>query len=171
MQFLGILDYAWRKGSYEVIQTAKKLKQDQQQNWNFMETTYLKSHLVNCIGYYQHVLLELESGLDFELQSCYGLIYDDGKYLLSSWSWKKNERGKNIHFFPYLDEVKSNGKTNEDSEQMKKKLLFKCLMYMGDLSRYHLEFLNESEETDVYRKLSKRYYHQSLAIGEEHALI
>lgn len=135
-----------------------------------METTYIKSHLVNCIGYYQHVLLELESGLDFELQSCYGLIYDDGKYLLSSWSWKKNERGKNIHFFPYLDEVKSNGKTNEDSEQMKKKLLFKCLMYMGDLSRYHLEFLNESEETDVYRKLSKRYYHQSLAIGEKHAL-
>ena len=45
-----------------------------------METTYIKSHLVNCIGYYQHVLLELESGLDFELQSCYGLIYDDGKY-------------------------------------------------------------------------------------------
>ena len=44
-----------------------------------METTYIKSHLVNCIGYYQHVLLELESGLDFELQSCYGLIYDDGK--------------------------------------------------------------------------------------------
>ena len=84
VNILGILDYAWRKGSYEVIQTARKLKQDQQQNWNFMETTYLKSHLVNCIGYYQHVLLELESGLDFELQSCYGLIYDDGKYLLSS---------------------------------------------------------------------------------------
>ena len=36
---------------------------------------------------------------------------------------KKKERGKNIHFFPYLDEVKSNGKTNEDSEQMKMKLL------------------------------------------------
>ena len=70
-----------------------------------METTYIKSHLVNCIGYYQHVLLELESGLDFELQSCYGLIYDDGKKSLFFLMLKNTGKNHVFTFFPEIDWV------------------------------------------------------------------
>ena len=42
------------------------------------------------------------------------------------------------------------------------------MMFMGDLSRYHLEFITEAEETEIYRKLAKRYYHQSLAIDSSY---
>ena len=73
-QHSGILDYAWRKGSYEIIQHARKLKINQ--TWNNLETAYMKSHLINCMGHYQHLLLDLESGLDFENHSSYGLIYE-----------------------------------------------------------------------------------------------
>ena len=135
-QHSGILDYAWRKSSYEVVQTARKIKNGK--SWSQVELTYVKCHLVNCFGHYQHLLLEFQAGLDFEVQSSYGILQDcDGKK-------EKKEMAPND------------------------KLIFKCLMFMGDLSRYHLEFLDEPEQNEVYRKLAKRYYHQSLAVDSSH---
>ena len=138
-QHSGILDYAWRKGSYEVVQTARKIKNGQ--SWSQVELTYVKSHLVNCFGHYQHLLLEFQAGLDFEVQGSYGIFQDDD-----------GNREK-----------KENAKASSND-----KLIFKCLMFMGDLSRYHLEFLDEPEQNEVYRKLAKRYYHQSLAVDSSH---
>ena len=47
------------------------------------------------------------------------------------------------------------------------KAIFKCLMYMGDLTRYQLE-LSSNEETETLTKIAKKYYLESLSVDPSH---
>ena len=68
----GALDIAWRKGSYEVVHLCRKLRR--KQDWTSNEAAFVKSHLLQCFGFYQFLLLSLRAGLDFDHQVSYGLI-------------------------------------------------------------------------------------------------
>ena len=48
---------------------------------------------------------------------------------------------------------------------MKEKVLFKCLMYMGDLTRYQLEFVS-AEESQNLAKIAKKYYLEALSVDQ-----
>ena len=49
----------------------------------------------------------------------------------------------------------------------KTKAIFKCLMYMGDLTRYQLEFVSV-EEGESLAKIAKRYYLEALSVDPSH---
>ena len=127
----GALDFAWRKGSYEVFHLAKKAKKGQ--NWSQLETAYVKSHLIQSFGYFQNILFVLGSGPDFEHQSDFGFL--------------------------------SEAKKGQNLSKNLKKATFKCLVFMGDLTRYQLEF-NEDKETTT--KLSKKYYQMAISVDPDH---
>ena len=128
----GALDFAWRKGSYEVLHLAKKLKKGP--NWSQLEATYVKSHLIQSFGYFQNIVFLLGSGPDFEHQNDFGFLSEDKP--------KSQNTSKNL-----------------------KKATFKCLMFMGDLTRYQLEFNEDKESTT---KLSKKYYQMAISVDPDH---
>lgn len=70
---LGILDLSWRKGSYEVLQIARRLKKDQ--DWSEIESAFIQSHLDSCCGFYHQLLMSFQSSLDFaNLRAPYGFL-------------------------------------------------------------------------------------------------
>ena len=68
----GALDISWRKASYEVLHVSKSLRKSQ--NWSNSEIAYVKSHLKQSFGFYQHLVLSLQSGLDFDHEITYGYV-------------------------------------------------------------------------------------------------
>lgn len=125
----GPLDISWRKGSYEVLGLAKKLKK---YSWNSTEVTLIRGHLIQSVGFYQNLMLKLESGLDFQHENSYGFLHEESK--------DEKKRGN------------------------KKKAIVKCLMFLGDLSRYQLEYADNDESKEFHSKMAKKYYLQCLSL-------
>ena len=103
------------------------------QNWSLSETAYIRSHLQQSFGFYQYLILSLKTGLDFDHELVYGYLSEDSR---------------------------SSNELKQSS--WKKKVVFKCLMYMGDLTRYQLEFVSEEEKQSL-AKIAKKYYLEALS--------
>ena len=50
-------------------------------------------------------------------------------------------------------------------QSWKEKVIFKCLMYMGDLTRYQLEFVSVEEGQNL-AKIAKKYYLEALSVDQ-----
>lgn len=129
----GPLDISWRKASYEVLGLAKKIKK--YSAWTPMEIALIRSHLVQSLGFYQNLLLKLETGLDFQHENSYGFLSQSA----SSDSEKPSRNKKN-------------------------RAVVKCLMFMGDLSRYQIEYADNAETKEIQSKIAKKYYLQCLSL-------
>uniref|UniRef100_A0A452UVZ4 Nonsense-mediated mRNA decay factor n=1 Tax=Ursus maritimus TaxID=29073 RepID=A0A452UVZ4_URSMA len=142
LMFLHPVDYGrkaeellWRKVYYEVIQLIKTNKKHIHSR-STLECAY-RTHLVAGIGFYQHLLLYIQSHYQLELQCCIDWTHVTDPLI----GCKKP--------------VSASGK-EMDWAQM---ACHRCLMYLGDLSRYQNELAGVDTEL-----LAERFYYQALSV-------
>ncbi|XP_019066150.1 protein SMG5 isoform X5 [Fukomys damarensis] len=143
--FLHPVDYGrkaeellWRKVYYEVIQLIKTNKKHIHSR-STLECAY-RTHLVAGIGFYQHLLLYIQSHYQLELQCCIDWTHVTDPLI----GCKKP--------------VSASGK-EMDWAQM---ACHRCLVYLGDLSRYQNELAGVDTEL-----LAERFYHQALSVAPQ----
>uniref|UniRef100_S4R5J5 Nonsense-mediated mRNA decay factor n=1 Tax=Petromyzon marinus TaxID=7757 RepID=S4R5J5_PETMA len=143
LMFLHPVDYGrkaeellWRKVYYEVIH-AVKANRKQLQTRGSMECAY-RTHLVAGVGFYQHLLLTLQSHYQLELQACI------------DWT----------HVVDTLSAVKKPAVVSSRALEWARMACHHCLIYLGDLARYQ----NELGVIDTHH-LSERFYLQALAVA------
>lgn len=145
----------WRKGFYEVISTAKKLKK---KDFTSQEIYCIQAHIyagksiipnlvlvfeyirITGIGYYHHTLLKLNLQFHASLHNkidCELILNDTNNHTENSLELKEWTR-QSIH---------------------------QCLIYLGDLSRYKLELKPNSDPT-----IAQRYYLQAAAFRPEYGM-
>lgn len=118
-----IEEFLWRKGYYDVISTAKKLKKKEYTN---DEISLIESHINSGIGFYHHLVSKLQCELDVDV--------------------------KNYIDFPMIHEhKKETGDVNPECVQWAKEAIYQCLVYLGDLNRYKLEIYPNWEPTLAIR--------------------
>ncbi|CAH2008543.1 unnamed protein product [Acanthoscelides obtectus] len=100
----------WRKGFYDVISTAKKLKKKEFQP---EEVLCIESHINAGIGYYNHMMMKLQYEFDLVL--------------------------KNVVDFHILCEMKKDADIKLEATEWAKQSIHQCLIYLGDLNRYKLD--------------------------------
>ncbi|XP_021922099.1 protein SMG5 isoform X2 [Zootermopsis nevadensis] len=128
----------WRKGYYDVVTTAKRLRKNN--TWSPQEVAHMQSHLAAGVGHYHHLLFRLQ--IEFKLD-LYGLV--DFPLILYDEGLKK-------------DKASSSSKALESNcVDWAKQAVHRCLVYLGDLSRYFLD-LHPHWDTG----LAVRYYLQAL---------
>ncbi|XP_068819505.1 nonsense-mediated mRNA decay factor SMG5 isoform X4 [Capricornis sumatraensis] len=145
LMFLHPVDYGrkaeellWRKVYYEVIQLIKTNKKHIHSR-STLECAY-RTHLVAGIGFYQHLLLYIQSHYQLELQCCIDWTHVTDPLI----GCKKP--------------VSASGK-EMDWAQM---ACHRCLVYLGDLSRYQNELAGVDTEL-----LAERFYHQALSVAPQ----
>ncbi|XP_025853088.1 nonsense-mediated mRNA decay factor SMG5 isoform X3 [Vulpes vulpes] len=145
LMFLHPVDYGrkaeellWRKVYYEVIQLIKTNKKHIHSR-STLECAY-RTHLVAGIGFYQHLLLYIQSHYQLELQCCIDWTHVTDPLI----GCKKP--------------VSASGK-EMDWAQM---ACHRCLMYLGDLSRYQNELAGVDTEL-----LAERFYYQALSVAPQ----
>ncbi|XP_050022388.1 nonsense-mediated mRNA decay factor SMG5 [Alexandromys fortis] len=143
--FLHPVDYGrkaeellWRKVYYEVIQLIKTNKKHIHSR-STLECAY-RTHLVAGIGFYQHLLLYIQSHYQLELQCCIDWTHVTDPLI----GCKKP--------------VSASGK-EMDWAQM---ACHRCLVYLGDLSRYQNELAGVDTEL-----LAERFYYQALSVAPQ----
>ncbi|XP_076260182.1 smg5 nonsense mediated mRNA decay factor [Rhynchophorus ferrugineus] len=114
----------WRKGFYEVVSTAKKLKKNE---YSEIEIAYLKSHLDSGVGFYHHMLSKLQWQYKIELRN----IVDCDLMFESSC-----DIGSDI---------------SKETMEWAKQSVHQCLIYLGDLCRYKLEIQPNKSATLAIR--------------------
>ncbi|XP_066994080.2 nonsense-mediated mRNA decay factor SMG5 [Anabrus simplex] len=132
----------WRKGYYEVVTTAKRLRKNNA--WNPVEVAYMQNHLSAGVGHYHHLVFRLQIEFKLDLRGVIDfplLVNDDG--LL---------KGK----------TSSRRSTDPACVEWAREALHRCLVYLGDLSRYFLD-LHPRWDTG----LPLRYYLQALNMNSE----
>lgn len=137
----------WRKGYYDVVSSAKRLKKGP--SWKPIESCHLRAHLQSGIGHYHHLLMRLQ--LDFKLD-LRGIIdfpiistgdgLKKGKSSVSSSS--SSSSGKDVSL-------------ESGALEWANVAVHRCLIYLGDLSRYLADLGLGS-----FKELSSRYYYQAL---------
>ncbi|XP_051849755.1 nonsense-mediated mRNA decay factor SMG5 isoform X1 [Antechinus flavipes] len=145
LMFLHPVDYGrkaeellWRKVYYEVIQLIKTNKKHIHSR-STLECAY-RTHLVAGIGFYQHLLLYIQSHYQLELQCCIDWTHVTDPLI----GCKKP--------------VSASGK-EMDWAQM---ACHRCLVYLGDLSRYQNELAGVDTE-----QLAERFYYQALSVAPQ----
>ncbi|XP_034865697.1 protein SMG5 isoform X1 [Mirounga leonina] len=145
LMFLHPVDYGrkaeellWRKVYYEVIQLIKTNKKHIHSR-STLECAY-RTHLVAGIGFYQHLLLYIQSHYQLELQCCI------------DWTHVTDP------LIGCRKPVSASGK-EMDWAQM---ACHRCLMYLGDLSRYQNELAGVDTEL-----LAERFYYQALSVAPQ----
>ncbi|EDL15301.1 mCG8836, isoform CRA_b [Mus musculus] len=145
LMFLHPVDYGrkaeellWRKVYYEVIQLIKTNKKHIHSR-STLECAY-RTHLVAGIGFYQHLLLYIQSHYQLELQCCIDWTHVTDPLM----GFKKP--------------VSASGK-EMDWAQM---ACHRCLVYLGDLSRYQNELAGVDTEL-----LAERFYYQALSVAPQ----
>ncbi|XP_053464278.1 nonsense-mediated mRNA decay factor SMG5 isoform X1 [Nycticebus coucang] len=145
LMFLHPVDYGrkaeellWRKVYYEVIQLIKTNKKHVHSR-STLECAY-RTHLVAGIGFYQHLLLYIQSHYQLELQCCIDWTHVTDPLI----GCKKP--------------VSASGK-EMDWAQM---ACHRCLVYLGDLSRYQNELAGVDTEL-----LAERFYYQALSVAPQ----
>ncbi|KAG8432059.1 hypothetical protein GDO86_019524 [Hymenochirus boettgeri] len=125
----------WRKVYYEVIQLIKTNKKHIHSR-SALECAY-RTHLIAGVGFYQHLLLYIQSHYQLELQGCIDWTHVTDPLI----GFKK----------PVSASAKE-----MDWAQMAS---HRCLVYLGDLARYQ----NELAVVDT-EKLAERFYYQALMV-------
>ncbi|XP_063235074.1 nonsense-mediated mRNA decay factor SMG5 [Bacillus rossius redtenbacheri] len=128
----------WKKGYYDVVTTAKNFRREQ--NWSDTEVSHIKNHLLAGVGHYHHLLFRLQTEFRLDLE---GLV--DFPLFVNTGGLP---RGKS-----------SSHKKTQDSLYVEwaKEAAHRCLIYLGDLSRYLLD-LRVTWDSGV----AQRYYLQAL---------
>ncbi|XP_057690572.1 nonsense-mediated mRNA decay factor SMG5 [Corythoichthys intestinalis] len=142
LMFLHPVDYGrkaeellWRKVYYEVIQVIKTNKKHIHSR-SVLECAY-RTHLIAGVGFYQHLLLYIQSHYQLELQDCI------------DWTHVTD---------PLIGRKKAVSASPKEMEcaQM---ACHRCLVYLGDLARYQNELAGVEAEN-----LAERFYHQALSV-------
>jgi protein SMG5 len=111
----------WRKGYYDVVSTAKKLKK---KDYTPDEICNLQTHINAGIGFYHHMISKLQG--EFNLNLNYVVDFSVG-----------------------ANPVKNDVRT--ECLEWASLSVHQCLIYLGDLSRYKLEVNPKSESTLAFR--------------------
>lgn len=101
----------WRKGYYDVVSTAKKLKKKE---YLPEETCHITAHINAGIGFYTHMLSKLQYNFNLSIESFvdFSITYSTNKDV---------------------------GDVKPEAVDWAKQSVHQCLIYLGDLSRYKLE--------------------------------
>ncbi|CAH2087524.1 unnamed protein product [Euphydryas editha] len=127
------LELLWRKVYYDTVSVAKKLRVNDTGSDN-----YLFSHILCGIGQFHHFMTRVQTEMHIELKDLDFLpLSDDEEY----------------------EEDPQEVKKSEESYQLGKSILYSCLIYLGDLSRYQVEIFNTFDPS-----LAARYYLQAAQI-------
>uniref|UniRef100_A0A673B9N6 Nonsense-mediated mRNA decay factor n=1 Tax=Sphaeramia orbicularis TaxID=375764 RepID=A0A673B9N6_9TELE len=142
LMFLHPVDYGrkaeellWRKVYYEVIQVIKTNKKHVHSR-SALECAY-RTHLIAGVGFYQHLLLYIQSHYQLELQDCI------------DWTHVTD---------PLIGRKKPVSSTPKEMEWAQM-ACHRCLVYLGDLARYQNELAGVEAE-----QLAERFYHQALSV-------
>ncbi|XP_034465907.1 protein SMG5 [Hippoglossus hippoglossus] len=142
LMFLHPVDYGrkaeellWRKVYYEVIQVIKTNKKHIHSR-SALECAY-RTHLIAGVGFYQHLLLYIQSHYQLELQECI------------DWTHVTD---------PLIGRKKPVSATPKEMEWAQM-ACHRCLVYLGDLARYQNELAGVEAE-----QLAERFYHQALSV-------
>ncbi|XP_030638530.1 nonsense-mediated mRNA decay factor SMG5 [Chanos chanos] len=142
LMFLHPVDYGrkaeellWRKVYYEVIQVIKTNKKHIHSR-SALECAY-RTHLIAGVGFYQHLLLYIQSHYQLELQDCI-----DWTHVTDPLIGRKKP-------------VSASPKEMEWAQMA----CHRCLVYLGDLARYQNELAGVEAE-----QLAERFYHQALSV-------
>ncbi|XP_028282026.1 nonsense-mediated mRNA decay factor SMG5 [Parambassis ranga] len=142
LMFLHPVDYGrkaeellWRKVYYEVIQVIKTNKKHIHSR-SALECAY-RTHLIAGVGFYQHLLLYIQSHYQLELQDCI------------DWTHVTD---------PLIGQKKPLLATPKEMEWAQM-ACHRCLVYLGDLARYQNELAGVEAE-----QLAERFYHQALSV-------
>lgn len=142
LMFLHPADYGrkaeellWRKVYYEVIQVIKTNKKHIHSR-SALECAY-RTHLIAGVGFYQHLLLYIQSHYQLELQDCI------------DWTHVTD---------PLIGRKKPVAATAKEMEWAQM-ACHRCLVYLGDLARYQNELAGVEAE-----QLAERFYHQALSV-------
>ncbi|KAJ4931181.1 hypothetical protein JOQ06_025479 [Pogonophryne albipinna] len=142
LMFLHPVDYGrkaeellWRKVYYEVIQVIKTNKKHIHSR-SALECAY-RTHLIAGVGFYQHLLLYIQSHYQLELQDCI------------DWTHVTD---------PLIGRKKPVSATPKEIEWAQM-ACHRCLVYLGDLARYQNELAGVESE-----QLAERFYHQALSV-------
>ncbi|KAF4076133.1 hypothetical protein AMELA_G00226810 [Ameiurus melas] len=143
LMFLHPVDYGrkaeellWRKVYYEVIQVIKTNKKHIHSR-SALECAY-RTHLIAGVGFYQHLLLYIQSHYQLELQDCI------------DWTHVTD---------PLIGRKKPVSATLKEMEWAQM-ACHRCLVYLGDLARYQNELAGVEAE-----QLAERFYHQALSVS------
>lgn len=118
-----IEEFLWRKGYYDVIFTAKKIKKKEYTN---DEISLIQFHINSGIGFYHHLLSKLQCEFDVDVKDY-------------------------IDFAVLLENKEVTSEVNVEYAQWAKEAIYQCLVYLGDLSRYKLEIYPNWEPTLAIR--------------------
>ncbi|XP_068180834.1 nonsense-mediated mRNA decay factor SMG5 [Antennarius striatus] len=142
LMFLHPADYGrkaeellWRKVYYEVIQVIKTNKKHIHSR-SALECAY-RTHLIAGVGFYQHLLLYIQSHYQLELQDCI------------DWTHVTD---------PLIGRKKPVSATPKEMEWAQM-ACHRCLVYLGDLARYQNELAGVEAE-----QLAERFYHQAWSV-------
>ncbi|KAF7661428.1 hypothetical protein LDENG_00260300 [Lucifuga dentata] len=142
LMFLHPVDYGrkaeellWRKVYYEVIQVIKTNKKHIHSR-SALECAY-RTHLIAGVGFYQHLLLYIQSHYQLELQDCI------------DWTHVTD---------PLIGRKKPVSASLKEMEWAQM-ACHRCLVYLGDLARYQNELAGVDAE-----QLAERFYHQALSV-------
>ncbi|XP_017288821.1 protein SMG5 isoform X2 [Kryptolebias marmoratus] len=142
LMFLHPVDYGrkaeellWRKVYYEVIQVIKTNKKHIHSR-SALECAY-RTHLIAGVGFYQHLLLYIQSHYQLELQDCI------------DWTHVTD---------PLIGRKKPMSASPKEMEWAQM-ACHRCLVYLGDLARYQNELAGVETE-----QLAERFYHQALSV-------
>ncbi|XP_038624793.1 protein SMG5 [Tachyglossus aculeatus] len=145
LMFLHPVDYGrkaeellWRKVYYEVVQLIKTNKKHIHSR-SALECAY-RTHLVAGIGFYQHLLLYVQSHYQLELQRCI------------DWT----------HVTDPLAGLRKPVSASAKEMDWAQMACHRCLVYLGDLARYQ----NELTGLDTER-LAERFYYQALSVAPQ----
>ncbi|CAH1130775.1 unnamed protein product [Ceutorhynchus assimilis] len=108
----------WRKGFYEAITTAKKLKK---QEFSVEEKSSIEAHIYAGIGFYHHMLSKLNFQFNIPLNNIV-----DCEMILEP----ENNAEQSVSL---------------ELEEWAKQSIHQCLIYLGDLSRYKFELKPNNE--------------------------
>lgn len=125
------LELLWRKVYYDTVSAAKKLRES-----NNKYDDYIFTHIICGIGHFHHLMTKVQSEM--------------GIYI------------KELDFLPlYTDDSDEDTQviTSSEEYQLGKSVLYSCLIYLGDLSRYQVEIFNTFESS-----LAARYYFQAAKV-------
>ncbi|VVD02402.1 unnamed protein product [Leptidea sinapis] len=126
------LELLWRKVYYDTISSAKKLRES-----NSQYDGYIQLLIAGGIGQFHHFMARIQADMKVQIKDLdYSPLYYD----------EENEEDMNKE-------------TPEDENQLGRTVLYSCLIYLGDLSRYQIEIFNNFEAS-----VAARYYLQAAQI-------
>lgn len=128
----------WRKGFYEVFATSKRINKNSK--WDVQDTSLMQCHLQSGIGYYHHLIMKIQSYFRLDLR---GIV--DFPLIVTDCGLKKDKK------------VWGNKPIESSGLEWAHNALHRCLIYLGDLSRYLSEIQSSYDHS-----FAQRYYSQAL---------